>query len=167
MPRWCIGWDVLCWLGHRRFARHWSVPQWRLALKDTHQIALSDDAIEHSIGLYQTMLAACQQAPDRLADAYRDIASLVLTIDGLQPEKAHSTQFSGKEYHRSSKASRREDLQVEEPVSCWDCSSFDFHHTLAGMLSAPLVGHEVVQMGQPAQKRLVAPFGVMEAFHRE
>ena len=30
MPRWCIGWDVLCWLGHRRFARHWSVPQLRL-----------------------------------------------------------------------------------------------------------------------------------------
>ena len=31
MPRWCIGWDVLCWLGHRRFARHWSVPQLRAA----------------------------------------------------------------------------------------------------------------------------------------
>ena len=30
MPRWCLGWDVLCWLGHRRFARHWSVPQLRL-----------------------------------------------------------------------------------------------------------------------------------------
>ena len=22
MPRWLIGWDVFCWLGHRRFARH-------------------------------------------------------------------------------------------------------------------------------------------------
>ena len=87
MPRWCLGWDVLCWLGHRRFARHWSVPQLRLELKDTHQIALSDDAIEHYIGLYQTMLAARQQDPDRLAEAYRDIESLVLTIDGLQPEK--------------------------------------------------------------------------------
>src|SRR5437867_1652139 len=78
MPRWCLGWDVLCWLGHRRFARHWSVPQLRLELKDTHQIALSDDAIEHYIGLYQTMLAARQQDPDRLAEAYRDIESLVL-----------------------------------------------------------------------------------------
>ena len=29
MPRWCLGWDVFCWLGHRRFARHWSVPQLR------------------------------------------------------------------------------------------------------------------------------------------
>src|SRR5436190_22457509 len=26
MQRWCMGWDVFCWLGHRRFARHWSVP---------------------------------------------------------------------------------------------------------------------------------------------
>ena len=30
-PRWCLGWEVFCWLGHRRFARHWSVPQRRLA----------------------------------------------------------------------------------------------------------------------------------------
>jgi hypothetical protein len=64
-----------------------------LELKDTHQIALSDDAIEHYIGLYQTMLAARQQDPDRLAEAYRDIASLVLTIDGLQPEKGHETLY--------------------------------------------------------------------------
>src|SRR2546429_1284562 len=35
---------------------------------------------------------------------------------------SHSTQFSGKAYHCSSKASRREHLQVEEPVACWDCS---------------------------------------------
>src|SRR6266849_8808656 len=100
MPRWCIGWDVLCWLGHRRFARHWSVPQLRLALKDTHQIALSDDAIEHSIGLYQTMLAARQQDPERLAEAYRDIESLVLTIDGLQPEKGHETLYVVRELTR-------------------------------------------------------------------
>src|SRR5467141_3839213 len=93
MPRWCIGWDVLCWLGQRRFARHWSVPQLRWALKDTHQIVLSDDAIAHSIGLYQTMLAARQQDPERLAEAYRDIESLVLTIDGLQPEKGHETLY--------------------------------------------------------------------------
>jgi hypothetical protein len=93
MPRWCLGWDVFCWLGHRRFARHWSVPQLRLELKDTHQIRLSDDAIENYIGLYQTMLAARQQDPERLAEVYRDIESLVLTIDGLQPEKGHETLY--------------------------------------------------------------------------
>jgi len=64
-----------------------------LELKDTHQIVLSDDAIEHYIGLYQTMLAARQQDPDRLIEAYRDIESLVLTIDGLQPEKGHETLY--------------------------------------------------------------------------
>jgi hypothetical protein len=37
------------------------------------------------------MLAARQQDPERLADDYRDIASLVLTIDGLHPEKGHET----------------------------------------------------------------------------
>jgi hypothetical protein len=93
MPRWCMGWDVLCWLGYRRFARHWSVPQLCAELRDTHQIRLSDDAIEHSMSLYQTMLAARQQDPEQLRDAYRDITSLVLTIDGLQPEKGHETLY--------------------------------------------------------------------------
>jgi hypothetical protein len=93
MPRWCLGWDVFCWLGHRRFARHWSVPQLRLELHDTHRIRLSDDAIETYIGRYQTMLAARQPDPARLAEAYRDSASLVLTIDGLQPEKGHETLY--------------------------------------------------------------------------
>jgi hypothetical protein len=58
-------------------------------------------------------------------------------------------------------------LEIEQPVACWDFSSFDFHTTLPGMLGATLVGHQIVQMGQPTQKRLLAPFGVMEAFHRE
>jgi hypothetical protein len=100
MPRWCLGWDVFCWLGHRRFARHWSVPQLRAELKDTHQIRLSDDAITHYIGRYQTMLAARQQDPARLAEAYRDIESLVLTIDGLQPEKGHETLYVVRELTR-------------------------------------------------------------------
>jgi hypothetical protein len=100
MPRWCLGWDVFCWLGHRRFARHWSVSQLRAELKDTHQIQLSDDAITHYIGLYQTMLAARQQDPARLAEAYRDIESLVLTIDGLQPEKGHETLYVVRELTR-------------------------------------------------------------------
>src|SRR5713101_4328399 len=100
MPRWCLGWDVFCWLGHRRFSRHWSVPQLRLELQDTHQIRLSDDAIENYIGQYQTMLAARQQDPAQLAEAYRDIASLVLTIDGLQPEKGHETLYVVRELMR-------------------------------------------------------------------
>jgi hypothetical protein len=100
MPRWCIGWDVLCWLGHRRFARHWSVPQLQAELQDTYQIRLSDDALASYLGRYQTMLAARQQDPARLAEDYREIASLVLTIDGLQPEKGHETLSVVRELRR-------------------------------------------------------------------
>ena len=100
MPRWCIGWEVLCWLGHRRFARHWSVPQLRAALQDTYHIRLSDDALASYLGRYQTMLAARQQDPERVADDYRDIASLVLTIDGWQPETGHETLYVVRELRR-------------------------------------------------------------------
>ena len=93
LPGWLIGWDVFCWMGHRRFARHWSVPQIRSELADSYQIPLSADAIEDAVRRYQTMLAARQQDPQVVVAAYRHVAALVLSIDGLQPEKGHETLY--------------------------------------------------------------------------
>lgn len=93
MPRWIIGWDVFCWLGHRRFARHWSVPQLRAELLDTYGLVLSEDAIEDYLQRYQCMLAARQQDPVLLRKEYRKARHLVLSIDGLQPEKGHETLY--------------------------------------------------------------------------
>jgi GNAT superfamily N-acetyltransferase len=93
LPWWLLGWDVFCWMGQRRFARHWSVPQIRAELADSYQILLSADAIEDSLRRYQTMLAARQQDPQALAAAYRNVTGLVLSIDGLQPEKGHETLY--------------------------------------------------------------------------
>jgi len=93
LPWWLIGWDVFCWMGHRRFARHWSVPQIRGELADPYEIPLSADAIEDAVRRYQTMLAARQQASQVLAAVYRNVAALVLSIDGLQPEKGHETLY--------------------------------------------------------------------------
>jgi hypothetical protein len=93
LPWWLVGWDVFCWMGHRRFARHWSVPQIRAELIDSFRIPLSADAIEDSLGRYQVMLAARQQDVQQLAAAYRKRTGLVLSIDGLQPEKGHETLY--------------------------------------------------------------------------
>ena len=93
MPWWLVGWDVFAWIGQRRFARHWSVPQLRAELLDSHQIPVSDDSIERYIRTYQTMLAARQQDPVLFAEDYRDQKDLVLSIDGLQPEKGHETLY--------------------------------------------------------------------------
>lgn len=100
MPRWTIGWDVFCWLGHRRFARHWSVPQLRGELIDSYQIYLSEDAIEDYLQRYQCMLAARQQDPTVLRQEYRQTRQLVLSIDGLQPEKGHETLYVVRELSR-------------------------------------------------------------------
>jgi hypothetical protein len=93
LPHWTIGWDVFCWLGHRRFARHWSIPQLRLELRDTYQIALSEDALADYVQRYQLMVAARQQDATALAEAYQDLDAVILTIDGLQPEKGHETLY--------------------------------------------------------------------------
>ena len=91
MPRWGIGWDVFCWIGQRRFSRHWSVPQIRNELRDSYDLRLSDDAIEDHMTSYQNMVAARHQDQEQLTSVYRDTKEIVLTMDGLQPEKGHET----------------------------------------------------------------------------
>jgi len=92
-PHWAIGWDVFCWIGHRRFARHSSIPQIQADLRDDYEIKLSDDAIAKSIRRYQVMLAARQQDPESLRRHYQAVDQIVLSIDGLQPEKGHETLY--------------------------------------------------------------------------
>jgi len=100
MPRWLIGWDVFCWLGHRRFARHWSVPQLRAELLDSYAIGLSEDALEDYLQRYQCMLAARQQDFALLKEEYARTRQVVLSIDGLQPEKGHETLYVVRELGR-------------------------------------------------------------------
>ena len=93
MPRWGIGWDVFCWIGQRRFSRHWSVPQIVNELRDSYDLRLSADAVEDHIASYQTMVAARHQDPQELATVYGGTRDIVLSIDGLQPEKGHETLY--------------------------------------------------------------------------
>src|SRR3954451_2542740 len=93
LPYWLIGWDVFCWLGFRRFSRHWSIPQLQAELRDSYRIRLSDDALSGYLQRYRCMVAARHQGAALLAQHYQGSASLVLTIDGLQPEKGHETLY--------------------------------------------------------------------------
>jgi hypothetical protein len=96
-PWWRIGWEVCCWRGHRRVARHWSVPQSRGARVDTDQRPLSADAIEEAFQRSQTIRAARQQAPQVGAAASRHVEALGLSSEGLQPEKGHETRSGVRE----------------------------------------------------------------------
>jgi hypothetical protein len=93
LPKWAIGWDVLCWIGHRRCSRHRSVSQIQSDLWDDYGIKLSDDSIARYIRAYQVMLAARQQDPEVLRRRYEGVDEIILSIDGLQPEKGHETLY--------------------------------------------------------------------------
>jgi len=104
LPGWIIGWDVFCWIGHRRFARHWSVPQIRGELLDSYAIALSENSVANYARRYQTMLATRQQDLDTLRVHYRGVEQIILSIDGLQPEKGHEALYVVRELMRKRKA---------------------------------------------------------------
>jgi hypothetical protein len=100
LPKKAIGWDVLCWIGHRRCSRHWSIPQIQGELSDAYGIALSEDSLARYIRHYQVMLAARQQDPDNLRQEYESVEEIILSIDGLQPEKGHETLYVVRELTR-------------------------------------------------------------------
>lgn len=99
-PRLTIGWDVFAWIGHRRYARHWSVPQICAELSDSYAIDLSEDAVEDYVRQYEVMVAARHADLDHMRKAYAQTKSVVLSIDGLQPEKGHETLYVVRELTR-------------------------------------------------------------------
>src|SRR3954451_6582097 len=78
LPYWLIAWDVFSWLGFRRFRRHWSIPQLQAELRDSYRIRLSDDAISSYLQRSRSLPASRHQDQVLLAEAYKDIGSLVL-----------------------------------------------------------------------------------------
>src|SRR3954467_795534 len=100
LPQMAIGWDVLCWIGHRRCSRHMAISLIQSELLDDYNIKLSEDAIEQYIRRYQVMLAARQQDAASLRRHYQSAAEIILCIDGLQPEKGHETLYVVRELTR-------------------------------------------------------------------
>ena len=76
-----------------------SIPLIQSELLDDYAIKLSDDAIAKYIRRYQVMLAARQQDPQALRRQYESVDEIVLSIDGLQPEKGHETLYVVKGTH--------------------------------------------------------------------
>jgi hypothetical protein len=93
LPQVAIGWDVFCWIGHRRCSRHMAISLIQSELLDDYAIKLSEDAIDQYIRRYQVMLAARQQDAESLRRHYESVAEIILCIDGLQPEKGHETLY--------------------------------------------------------------------------
>jgi hypothetical protein len=92
-PRATIDWELFTWIGYRRFERHWSVPQLRAELFDSHRVVLSDDTIEEYVHRYELVVAARQGDLARIRTLYASSPGLMLSIDGLQPEKGHETLY--------------------------------------------------------------------------
>ena len=63
-------------------------------------IKLSDAPSANSRVAYQTMLAARQQDPEHLRRHYEGVDEIILTIDGMQPEKGHETLYVVRELTR-------------------------------------------------------------------
>jgi hypothetical protein len=92
-PHLASDWELFAWVGHKRYARHWSVPDICASLREEHHIVFSPDTIENYVRRYERMVAARHLDRSELVDAYANVPDLVLAIDGLQPEKGHETLY--------------------------------------------------------------------------
>ena len=70
-PAGAIAWDVFCWIGHRRFSRHWvDPPDPGRTCTTPLPSTSSENAIANYIHRYQAMLAARQQDFEALRRHY-------------------------------------------------------------------------------------------------
>ncbi len=138
LPYWSVTWDVFAWIGHRRFARHWSVPQILEELSDRYHIDASEDWAEDYLRCYQRMVAAREANVQEWAADYQGVEDVMLTIDGLQPEKGHETLYvvrelrahrvwfaepllssSTQEVQKLFERAARIAKELGKPVRCW------------------------------------------------
>ena len=91
LPQVAIGWDVFCWIGHRRCSRPMAISWIPSELLDDYAIKLSNDAIDPYIRRDQVLLAARQQDAESLRRHDESVAEIIRCIAGLQPEKGHET----------------------------------------------------------------------------
>lgn len=137
-PCWTVTWELFAWMGQRRLARHWSVPQIQAELYDTYGVEVSPDLIEDYTAKYEVMVAARESDIERLVASYRDVPYLDLSIDGLQPEKGHEVLYvvreltqqrvwfatpllssAAEEVHRLIERAREIAERIGKPVRCW------------------------------------------------
>ncbi|MDI7266863.1 MAG: hypothetical protein QME96_02580 [Myxococcota bacterium] len=81
-PFWSVSWDLFAWMGQRRYARHWSVPQICAELKDRFGIVVSRDLVEDYTAKYEVMVAAREGEVERLVDEYREVPPKFGVHDG-------------------------------------------------------------------------------------
>ena len=60
---------------------------------DERAIELSETPSRSTFDHYQVMIAARQQDPEELRRQYESVGEIILSIDGLQPEKGHETLY--------------------------------------------------------------------------
>jgi len=99
-PFWSVSWDLFAWMGHRRFARHWGIPQMCAELKDSHGIEVSPDLVEDYTAKYEVMVAARESDATQLVAEYAAVPDFILSIDGLQPERGHECLYVVRELRR-------------------------------------------------------------------
>ena len=69
-PHWTVTWDLFAWMGHRRFSRHWSVPQIRHEVHDQFSLDVSDDWVEDYLRRFQIIVAGRESDIERLREEY-------------------------------------------------------------------------------------------------
>jgi len=93
MPHWTIDWELFLWMGYRRYKRDWSIPQIHHELLDSYQISISENRFVRYLKKYEIMVASRHSDLKLWKREYSSCKDVILSIDGLQPEKGHETVY--------------------------------------------------------------------------
>lgn len=88
LPKSEFGFDVLAFVGARRYAEHKSVPEIHQQLRE-RGVPVCERTVTHLLHRYEELVALRYTDPARLRERLTQQGRVVLAIDGLQPDVGH------------------------------------------------------------------------------
>jgi hypothetical protein len=147
LPHGEFGLDVIAFVGQRRYREHRSVPELHQELR-ARGVVIAERTVGHLIERYEELLALHLTDAQRLREQLTEAGSVVLALDGLQPDVGHEVLWVVRDCVSG------EPLLARSLLSATEVDLAALLHEVQAGLPVPILG--VVSDGQHSIRRAVA-----------
>jgi hypothetical protein len=139
--------DVIAKVGHLRFQEHQTIRQIRRTLKKNFKLQISRSEVDLLCQVYLALIKATRQQDKEFIEKLQSNGGVILSIDGLQPEKGNETLWIIRDVKTG-------EVLLAKNLSCADTDNIALLLKEAKALGIPIKG--VVSDGQRSIRLAVA-----------
>jgi hypothetical protein len=93
LPHYSFGLDIIALIGELRYSEHKSISEIDKILVEEYQVSISEREVEYLEDVYLALVTCVAKNDKKLLARIKENGGIVLSIDGVQPEKGHETLY--------------------------------------------------------------------------